>query len=144
MTIPIFQPFDKLFKVSLSEKKVAISYLKAHVPAEIYKRINIDTLALTDKSFILPKFREVHSDIVYRCQFDNQDGYIFFILEAESTPNEELMAFRQLQYSIAAMDQHIRQGHKKLPTYYRFAYIMVWNHRIPTPLMYINASITLI
>ncbi|WP_010598984.1 Rpn family recombination-promoting nuclease/putative transposase [Rickettsiella massiliensis] len=25
------------------------------------------------------------------------------------------MAFRQLQYSISAMDQHIRQGHKKLP-----------------------------
>ena len=115
MTITVHQPFDKLFKVSLSEKKVAISYLKAHVPAEIYKRINIDTLELTDKSFILPKFREIHSDIVYRCQFDNQDGYIFFILEAESTANEELMAFRQLQYSIAAMDQHIRQGHKKLP-----------------------------
>lgn len=115
MTVTIHQPFDKLFKLSLSEKKIAISYLKAHVPSEIYKRINIDTLELTDKSFILPKFREVHSDIVYRCQFDDQDGYIFFILEAESTANEELMAFRQLQYSIAAMDQHIRQGHKKLP-----------------------------
>lgn len=74
MTITIHQPFDKLFKVSLSEKKVAISYLKAHLPAEIFKRINIDTLELTDKSFILPKFREIHSDIVYRCQFDNQDG----------------------------------------------------------------------
>ncbi|MES2141433.1 MAG: Rpn family recombination-promoting nuclease/putative transposase [Pseudomonadota bacterium] len=115
MTIAIHQPFDKLFKVSLTEKKVAISYLKARVPAEIYKRININTLELTDKSFILPKFREIHSDIVYRCQFDDKEGYIFFILEAESTANEELMAFRQLQYSIAAMDQHIRQGHKKLP-----------------------------
>jgi len=115
VTITIHQPFDKLFKVSLTEKKVAISYLKAHVPTEIYKRININTLELTDKSFILPKFREVHSDIVYRCQFDDKEGYIFFILEAESTANEELMAFRQLQYSIAAMDQHIRQGHKKLP-----------------------------
>ena len=115
MTITIHQPFDKLFKISLSEKKVAIAYLKAHLPTEIFKRINIDTLELTDKSFILPKFREIHSDIVYRCQFNNQEGYIFFILEAESTANEELMAFRQLQYSIAAMDQHIRQGHKKLP-----------------------------
>ncbi|WP_218813577.1 Rpn family recombination-promoting nuclease/putative transposase [Rickettsiella endosymbiont of Dermanyssus gallinae] len=115
MTITIHQPFDKLFKISLTEKKVAISYLKARVPAEIYKRININTLELTDKSFILPKFRQIHSDIVYRCQFDNKEGYIFFLLEAESTANEELMAFRLLQYSIAAMDQHIRQGHKKLP-----------------------------
>ena len=102
-------------KLSLTEKQVAIDYLKSHVPAEIYKSININTLELTDKSFILPKFREIHSDIVYRCQFDGKDGYIFFILEAESTANEELMAFRQLQYSIAAMDQHLRQGHKKLP-----------------------------
>lgn len=115
MTTIIHQPFDKLFKISLTEKKVAISYLKARVPAEIYKRININTLELTDKSFILPKFREIHSDIVYRCQFDDKEGYIFFILGAESTENEELMAFRQLQYSVAAMDQHIRQGHKKLP-----------------------------
>lgn len=115
MTISIHQAHDKLFKLSLTEKKVAIAYLKAHVSPEIYKHININTLELTDKSFILPKFREIHSDIVYRCQFDNHDGYIFFILEAESTANEELMAFRQLQYSIAAMDQHLRQGHRKLP-----------------------------
>lgn len=47
--------------------------------------------------------------------FDSYEGYIFFILEAESTANEELMAFRQLKYCIAAMDQHLRQGHKKLP-----------------------------
>lgn len=112
---PIHKPFDKLFKVSLTEKKVAIDYLQSHVPAEIYKHINIDTLELTDKSFILPKFREIHSDVVYRCQFDAKEGYIFFLLEAESTANEELMAFRLLQYSIATMDQHIRQGHKKLP-----------------------------
>jgi len=111
----IHQAHDKLFKLSLTEKKVAISYLKAHVPAEIYKHIDINTLQLTDKSFILPKFRAIHSDIVYRCQFDNKEGYIFFILEAESTANEKLMAFRQLQYCIAAMDQHLRQGHKKLP-----------------------------
>jgi predicted transposase/invertase (TIGR01784 family) len=115
MTISIPQSHDKLFKVSLTEKQVAIDYLKSHLPVEIYERININTLELTDKSFILPKFREIHSDIVYRCQFDGKDGYIFFILEAESTANEKLMAFRQLQYSIAAMDQHLRQGHKSLP-----------------------------
>lgn len=66
MTIHIPQSHDKLFKVSLTEKPVAIDYLKSHVPVEIYKRININTLELTDKSFILPKFREIHSDIVYR------------------------------------------------------------------------------
>lgn len=115
MSITIPQAHDKLFKVSLTEKQVAIDYLKSHIPVEIYKHININTLELTDKSFILPKFREIHSDIVYRCQIDNNDGYIFFILEAESTANEDFMAFRQLQYSIAAMDQHLRQGHKKLP-----------------------------
>jgi len=115
VTITIPQAHDKLFKLSLTEKQVAIDYLKSHVPVEIYNSININTLELTDKSFILPKFREIHSDIVYRCEFDGNDGYIFFILEAESTANEELMAFRQLQYCIAAMDQHLRQGHKKLP-----------------------------
>lgn len=69
MKISTHQAHDKLFKLSLTEKKVAIAYLKAHLPPKIYKHINLNTLELTDKSFVLAKFREIHSDIVYRCQF---------------------------------------------------------------------------
>lgn len=115
MTITIYQSHDKLFKYSLSKKTVAISFLKSRLSSEIYKLININTLQLTDKSFVLPEFREIHSDIVYQCQINGKEGYIFFILEHESTANAELMAFRQLQYTVSAMDQYIRQGHKKLP-----------------------------
>ncbi|MES2997889.1 MAG: Rpn family recombination-promoting nuclease/putative transposase [Pseudomonadota bacterium] len=111
----IHQPHDKCFKRSLKEKKVAVDYLKSHLQPEVYKRINIKTLELTDKSFISPQFREIHSDIIYHCKIDDKEGYIFFLLEAESTANENLMAFRKLQYTVGVMDQHIQQGYKKLP-----------------------------
>lgn len=115
MKTTIYQPFDKLFKRSLAEKQIAIAFLRTHLPAEIYQLINISTLQLTDKSFISPKFRQIHSDILYRCQIEEKEGYIFFLIEAESTDKDELMAFRQLQYTVGAMDQHIQQGYKKLP-----------------------------
>lgn len=111
----IHQPHDKLFKYSLSKKTVAISFLKSRLSPEVYKLINIDTLRLTDKSFILPEFREIHSDIIYQCQINRKESYIFFILEHESTANAQLMAFRQLQYTVSAIDHYIRQGYKKLP-----------------------------
>ncbi|WP_143549587.1 Rpn family recombination-promoting nuclease/putative transposase, partial [Rickettsiella grylli] len=115
MVMTIHQAHDKLFKYSLSKKTIAISFLKSRLSSEIYKLINIETLQLTDKSFVLPEFREIHSDIVYQCQINEKKGYIFFILEHESTAHVELMAFRQLQYTISAMDQYCRQGNKKLP-----------------------------
>lgn len=111
----IHQPHDRFFKCSLTEKKIAIDFLKTYLPTEIYKRIDLATLELTDKSFILPKLREIHSDIIYRCQLDGKASYVFFLVEHESTARDELMAFRKLQYTIGAMEQHVRQGNKKLP-----------------------------
>jgi len=115
MTNVIHQSHDKCFKRSLKEKRVAIDYLKSHLQPDIYKRININTLELTNKSFISLRFREIHSDIIYRCKIDHKEGYIFFLLEAESTANEDLMAFRKLQYTVGVMEQHIQQGHRTLP-----------------------------
>lgn len=111
----IHQAHDKLFKYSLSKKRIAVSFLKSRLPQAIYQRINIATLRLTDKSFVLAEFREIHSDIVYQCQINEKEAFIFFILEHESTANDELMAFRQLQYTVSAMDQCLRQGYKRLP-----------------------------
>jgi hypothetical protein len=39
VTITIPQAHDKLFKLSLTEKQVAIDYLKSHVPVEIYNKL---------------------------------------------------------------------------------------------------------
>src|SRR5260364_446349 len=80
------QPHDKYFKASLKERQIAVDFV------------------------------EIHSDIVYRCQFDGKDGYIpiLFLLEAFSTAPTHI-AFHLLQYVVNLMNDALKAGSKKLP-----------------------------
>lgn len=106
---------DKFFKNSLKEKKIAIDFLKAYLSPKIYEKIDINSLQLTEKSFVIPELREIHSDIIYKCLIDEKSAYLFFLIEHESTAKDHLMAFRFLQYMVSLSSNHLRQGHKKLP-----------------------------
>lgn len=112
--VKIHQIHDKFFKRSLKEKKIAIDLIRGVVPPLIVKRINFSSLELTDKSLMLPRLEEIHCDVIYRCLIDEKEGYIFFLIEHNSTA-VELMAFRKLEYLVNLMNQHLLQGHKKLP-----------------------------
>lgn len=115
MTITIHHPHDKFFKRNLKEKKIAIDFLKAYLPQDLYKVLDINTLQLTEKSFIVPELKEIHSDIIYKCQINKNSGYLFFLIEHESTPKDELMPFRLLHYIVSLSYEHLQQGNKKLP-----------------------------
>ena len=106
---------DRFFKRSLKEKKIAISFLKSYLPTAIYQCIDINTLQLTEKSFVAPELREIHSDIIYKCHINEKSGYLFFLIEHESTAKDELMAFRLLHYAVSLSYDHLLQGNKKLP-----------------------------
>lgn len=54
------QPHDRFCKSS-----IAADLLKAHLPPELFKRLDLNTLHLTDKSLSLPKLREMHCDMVH-------------------------------------------------------------------------------
>ncbi len=110
----IHQIHDKFVKRSLQEKRIAMAFLQAHLPAAIYQILNMETLTLTNKSLVPPGLREIHCDIVYQCQIDRDDGFIIFLIEHQSS-TPELMAFRKLQYTVGLMDQYLRAGHTKLP-----------------------------
>ena len=114
MTIKIHHPHDKYFKQSLKNKKVAIDFLKTYLPSNIYQKIDIHSLQLTEKSFIVPQLREIHSDIIYKCLINDSTGYLFFLLEHQST-DDPLMAFRFLHAIVSLSYEHLKQGYKKLP-----------------------------
>ncbi len=114
MTITIHQPHDKYFKRNLKEKKVAIDVLKSYLEPELFKKIDLNSLALTEKSFVVPQLREIHSDIIYKCLINDTPGYLHFLFEHQSTP-DPLMAFRFLHSTVSLSYEHILQGNKKLP-----------------------------
>ena len=51
----------------------------------------------------------------YKVNIEDKEGYIYVLLEAQSTP-DELMAFRLLEYMVQIMRRHIdKQSHQKQP-----------------------------
>ena len=114
MAAIVHTPHDLLAKMSLKDIAIAKDFLKAHLPTHIQKRIDFDTLILTDGEFVSPKFTKIQSDVVYSCKIDGLSGYIYVLIEHQSAPHP-LMAFRKLQYEVALMDAHLKAGHKKLP-----------------------------
>lgn len=52
--------------------------------------------------------------MLYSCNIKDSDGYVYFLYEPQSTP-DEMMSFRLLEYSLQIMQMHLAQDNKKLP-----------------------------
>ena len=61
-TSNIQNPHDALFKSMCTDISIAIDLLKNSIPAELFASIELDTLTLTDKSFISKELRHSASD----------------------------------------------------------------------------------
>ncbi|HGJ5855611.1 Rpn family recombination-promoting nuclease/putative transposase, partial [Arsenophonus nasoniae] len=54
------------------------------------------------------------SDILYSVNTQEGQGYLYLLIEHQSTP-DKLMAWRLMRYSMAAMQKHLEAGYKELP-----------------------------
>lgn len=58
--------------------------------------------------------RAYYSDILYSLKTRAGNGYIYALIEHQSSPDRH-MAFRLMRYAIAAMQRHLDAGHDTLP-----------------------------
>jgi len=116
--LPIHQPHDGFFKHSLPDISVAQDFLKAHLSPAITQRISWNTLSFTNRSFTDGQLNDLHSDVLYTCQLDKKNAYIYLLIEQQTNP-DPLLPFRFLQYNVEILKQHIKQRkkekEKKLP-----------------------------
>ncbi|ENS5327687.1 recombination-promoting nuclease RpnB, partial [Shigella sonnei] len=75
---------------------------------------DLTTLKLESNSFIDEDLRQYYSDLLWSVKTQEGVGYIYVVIEHQSKL-EELMAFRMMRYSIAAMQNHLDAGYKELP-----------------------------
>lgn len=108
------QPHDKVFKLFLSDIDVARDFLTVHLPLDIGERCDFSTLRLESASFVDEALRARVSDMLYSLHTSAGTGYIYCLIEHQSKP-EHMMAFRLIRYCLASMQQHLEQGHKRLP-----------------------------
>ena len=102
---------DELFKKSMENPLVAQEFLNSYLPKDILKAIDTNTLKLEKDSFIEDDLRKSFSDVLFSCKFNNQDGYIFLLLEHQSSP-EHFMAFRLFKYMINICSQYLTKHPK--------------------------------
>jgi predicted transposase YdaD len=91
-------PHDALFKKFLGHTDTARDFLDIHLPKPLRALCDLSTLRPESASFIEPTLRNACSDILYSLQTTQGDGYIYCVIEHQSTP-DPLMAFRLMRYS---------------------------------------------
>ncbi|MDR5611376.1 Rpn family recombination-promoting nuclease/putative transposase [Arsenophonus sp.] len=107
-------PHDSIFKQFLSEKETAKDFFDIWLPDEIKALCDLDSLKVESGSFVDSEMKNYQSDILYSVNTKKGNGYIYVLIEAQSTP-DKLIAWRLMRYSMAAMQKHLEQGNKKLP-----------------------------
>ena len=107
-------PHDAVFKQFLSHPECARDFIDIHLPASLRQLCNLQTLKLESGSFIEADLRASYSDVLWSLKTRDGDGYIYVVIEHQSTPDAH-MAFRLMRYALAAMQRHLDAGHKTLP-----------------------------
>ncbi len=79
-------PHDKFFKETLSQKKNAVSFLKNYLPKELLKHIIPENIAIEKDSYITDELKEYFSDILYKVELQDGEGYIYTLFEHKSSP----------------------------------------------------------
>lgn len=105
---------DALFKQFLTHKETARDFLTLHLPAPLRQLCDLSTLKLESGSFVDETLRATHSDVLYSVTTPQGEGYIYVLIEHQSSP-DKLMAFRLMRYAVAAMQRHLDAGNSVLP-----------------------------
>lgn len=107
-------PHDALFKQFLTHPETARDFLDVHLPPALRQACDLNTLRLESSSFIEEDLRAYYSDVLYSLKAGQGDGYIYALIEHQSSPDRH-MGFRLMRYAIAAMQRHLDAGNDKLP-----------------------------
>ncbi len=105
---------DGLFKYFLTQPETAREFLSLYLSEEIQSLCDLATLKLEPGSFVDWHLRQLHSDVLYSVETARGQGYIYCLIEHQSTP-DPLMAWRLMHYAMLAMEAHLKKGHTELP-----------------------------
>jgi recombination-promoting nuclease RpnB len=114
VSIQIHDPHDRLFRNFLADISKAKVFLETYLPENIKNQCDFSALSFKPGSFVEKDLKHHFSDILYSVKIAEAEGYIYTLVEHETTPRK-LTPFKLLRYQIAIMKQHLDQGHQTLP-----------------------------
>ena len=110
---------DALIRKALENPIVAKEFFEMHLPKEIKAMFSSHTLKMEKESFVEANLQHSISDILFSAKFKDDTGYLWVLLEHQSTP-DHFMAFRLFKYmtDIAARHLTLNPKSKHLPFVY--------------------------
>ena len=108
----LHHPHDSLFKAAFYKKSVACDFLKNRLPDDLKNQVDFKTLKLEHCSFIDEALKSNHSDVVYSVNIDGQQGYIYMLIEHQSTIDTRQVV-RLLKYNALLLERHCDQRPKQ-------------------------------
>ncbi len=102
------QPYhDAIVKKSLSDLKVARSFLRCYLPEDIQGDLNLNTLAVVKGSFVDKHLRQSYTDILFSVRLiDFPQDYIYILVEHQRK-SEIMMPVRLRKYRADIMLHHV-------------------------------------
>jgi predicted transposase/invertase (TIGR01784 family) len=110
---------DALIRKAFENPIVAKEFFEMHLPRQIKAMFSAHTLKMEKESFVEADLQYSISDILFSAKFKDETGYLWILLEHQSTP-DHFMAFRLFKYmtDIAARHLTLNPKSKHLPFVY--------------------------
>lgn len=110
---------DKIFRKSLENPIVAYEFIEAHLPKDLLAIIDSKSLKLENDTFVEPDLTDSISDVLFSAKFNDANGYIYLLLEHQSTP-DHFMAYRLFRYMFNICNRYMMENPnaKQLPVIY--------------------------
>ncbi len=102
-------PQDPLYKKFFDDVSVVKDFLQIYMPQMVRETCNFNTLTISSGTFVEKDLHDQCSDRLYSMNTSEGAGYVYFLIEHQSSRDEMIM-FRLLRYSLVAMHRHIKQG----------------------------------
>ncbi len=107
-------PHDGFFKAVFSDPDKAGALFRAHLPEELTRGIEWNSLALLPSSFVKRDLRQTHSDLLFSARLHGRETLLYLVFEHQSTP-DPLMPLSLLGYMVEIMLAHTRDRSLPLP-----------------------------
>ncbi len=108
----VINPHDSFFRETFSRIEIATDFLTAYLPEQIKQQIDMDTLSMSQDSFVDKELRHHFSDILYTVKHRQGTLHIYVLFEHKSSP-DKWIALQLLRYMVKIWELFRKQHPEK-------------------------------
>ena len=128
----ITQPHDYFFKKIMGNPLAVAEFLNEYFPA-IAEKVDPGSLKPIDGTLISSDLQEKRTDLIYHATFQQKPGYLYFLLEHQSSP-DDLMPLRLMEYFLQLIRRDLTLQGKRKKKIFPIVYpCVIYNGKKPYP-----------